>query len=318
VKTRLRPAVVLAGAALVGAPIAAALVLRPGSGTSAAATTAANPVPTAAPSGPRFPAPPSGAVVYSRQFGSDDLALGVVPRRGSVLAQASVVGPQGQGVPGLTVAFVVQGATKPATACGAGCYRATFATKGRPAGVDVVVRGGHATHWHVALPATWPPRDGSALLVTARAVWQSLRSLSYTESLASGPGYVARSTWQIQAPDRVAYQVKGGWSSVVVGTQRWDRAPNSRHWVESAQSRLTQPVPFWQTVTDAHILGVATVQGRSTWLVSFFDPQTPGWFRVALDRKTLRTLDTRMIATAHFMHDTYGSFNAVPAITPPR
>jgi hypothetical protein len=57
----------------------------------------------AAPSGPRFPAPPDGAVVYSRQLGSDALALGVVPRHGSVLAQASVVGPEGRGVSGLAV-----------------------------------------------------------------------------------------------------------------------------------------------------------------------------------------------------------------------
>jgi len=31
-----------------------------------------------------------------------------------------------------------------------------------------------------------------------------------------------------------------------------------------------------------------------------------------------RTLDVRMWATAHFMHDTYGRFNAPLAIDPPR
>src|SRR5262249_30241875 len=43
-----------------------------------------------------FPAPPQRAVVYSRQFGRNALALGVVPRAGEVVAQASVVGPEGE------------------------------------------------------------------------------------------------------------------------------------------------------------------------------------------------------------------------------
>jgi hypothetical protein len=32
---------------------------------------------------------------------------------------------------------------------------------------------------------------------------------------------------------------------------------------------------------------------------------------------THRTLDLRMVATAHFMHDRLHSFNAVPPIRPP-
>ena len=53
------------------------------------------------------------------------------------------------------------------------------------------------------------------------------------------------------------------------------------------------------------------------WDVSFFDPRTPAWFEVLLDRRTLRTFDLRMNTTAHFMHDTYGPFNARLAIEPP-
>ena len=39
---------------------------------------------------------------------------------------------------------------------------------------------------------------------------------------------------------------------------------------------------------------------------------------VALERKTLRALDLRMVATAHFMHDSYHSYNATSEIHPPR
>jgi hypothetical protein len=314
VKVRSRPAIALAGVVFVGAAVAAALVLRPGSGTPASAPLI--PV-AAAPSAPLFPAPPHGAIVYSRQFGSDALALGVVPRRASVLVQASVVGPQGRGVSGRSVTFVVQGATKSATACGAGCYRATLVTKGRPASVDVVLNGAESTHWRVALPATWPPPDAAALLVQARGVWRSLRSLSFSESLASGPGHVALSTWRVQAPDRLAYQVKGGWAGIVVAGTRWDKGPGAKHWVSSPQTRLTQPIPGWVKVTDAHVLGSTTVRGRPAWRVSFYDPATPGWFTVLVDKTSLRIYQVRMTATAHFMRDDYGSFNATPAIRPP-
>jgi hypothetical protein len=319
VKARLRPVVAVAGAALLGVPIAAALLLRPGSGAQASVTPPPTPAPAAAaPSGPRFPAPPDGAVVYSRQLGSDGLALGVVPQRGRVLAQASVVGPQGNGVSGLAVTFGVQGATKAATACGAGCYRATLVTHGSPSSVDVVLRGGQSADWRVALPASWPPPGAAALLARTGAVWRSLHSLSFSESLQSGTGYVARSTWRIQAPDRVAYQVKGGWAGIVVGDTRWDKGPGAKHWVSSPQTRLTQPIPGWVKVTDAHVLGSTTVRGRAAWRVSFYDPGTPGWYTVVVDKASLRIFQVRMTATAHFMRDDYGSFNATPAILPPR
>jgi len=306
------------GGALLAAPIAAALLLRPGSGAQASPASAA-PAPTApAPARSDFPAPPRGAVVFSRQLGSDALALGVVPGHGHVLLQASVVGPQGSGVSGLAVAFTVQGARRRAAPCGPGCYRATLGTMGPPPSVTLELRGGPATRWQVALPSIWPPRDASALLARAGRVWRSLRSLSFRESLASGPGHAVRSTWQLQAPDRLAYQVSGGWAAVVIGGRRWDRSPGGERWIASPQTRLTQPIPFWVSVRDAHLLGTATVQGRPVWRVSFFDPDTPAWFDVALDRKTSRTLELRMITTAHFMHDVYSSFNATPAIQPPR
>jgi hypothetical protein len=263
-----------------------------------------------------FPAPPSGAVVFSRQLGSDALALGIVPQGRNVLLQASVLGPRGVGVSGLTVVFTVDGAPARGTPCGPGCYRATLAATGRPSTVSLELRGSAATRWQVPIPASWPPRNANALVARAGRVWRSLHSLSFRESLASGTGHVVRSTWQLQAPDRLAYQIRGGWAAVIVGDRRWDRSPRGR-WVPSPQTPLTQPVPFWASVRDAHVLGAASVHGRPAWRVSFFDPDTPAWFDIALDRKTLRTLELRMVATAHFMHDVYGSFNTAPAIQPP-
>ena len=230
-----------------------------------------------------------------------------------------MVGPQGRGVSGLAVAFTVQGARKSATPCGPGCYRATLDTTGAPPSVALELRGRPSD----AL-AGRTPGDLAAARTRARSSPVRAASGARFDRSASGkasapePARVVRSTWQLQAPDRLAYQVSGGWAAVVVGGRRWDRSPGGGRWVASPQTPLTQPVPFWVSVRDAHVLGTATVQGRPVWRVSFFDPDTPAWFYVVLDRRTLRTLELRMITTAHFMHDVYGSFNATPAILPPR
>jgi hypothetical protein len=284
----------LAAALVVGAVIAAVLATRSG------ARVATVPVPGS----PGFPAPPIGAVVYSRELGADALALGVVPQHGRVVLQASVLSGEGRGVAGLKVTL----AGRAAEACGTGCYRTTVAPT--PRAVDVSVGG---ARWRVTLPQPWPPSNGTALVHKAEVVWRSLRSLSFREHLASGPGAAVRSAWRVQAPDRVAYSVNGGPAGIIVGGRRWDRTPGSARWVESAQTALTQPVPPWVSVTDAWVLARG-----AAWRVSFFDPQTPAWFTVSIDRRTFRTLAVDMITTAHFMHDVYGAFNATPSVRPPR
>jgi hypothetical protein len=103
---------------------------------------------------------------------------------------------------------------------------------------------------------------------------------------------------------------------VIVGLHRWDREQGGP-WVKSSAVRLQQPEPFWVGATNAHVVGSATLRGHRVWQVSFYDPRTPGWFLVAIDRTTHRTLDVHMYAAAHFMHDSYGSFNTSIKIDPP-
>jgi hypothetical protein len=263
-----------------------------------------------------FPAPPAGATVFARQLGSDALALNVVPRRGGLLVQASLLGRQGTGVPGRHISFTVAGQVKPAAACGAGCYRASFKATGSSPAVDVNLP--HGVRWHVQLPATWPAPDASVLLRRAGQAWRSLRSLTFKERLASGTGQAVVSTWRVQAPDRLSYVVEGGWSAVVIGERRWDRGPGATRWTASPQTRLHQPVPFWVSVTDAHVLGNLTFHGRPAVRASFYDPGSHAWFTVVLDQKTHRTLDSHMVTNAHFMHDTYGSFNSTPPVVAPQ
>ena len=48
-----------------------------------------------------------------------------------------------------------------------------------------------------------------------------------------------------------------------------------------------------------------------------FEPTTPAWYTVTLDRRTLRTLDVRMTAAAHFMDNRYSAFDGPRRIRPP-
>jgi len=53
-------------------------------------------------------------------------------------------------------------------------------------------------------------------------------------------------------------------------------------------------------------------------VVSFFDPQLPGWFEGTLDPATNRPLELKMTAAAHFMHHRYTDFNRPLQIVKPR
>jgi hypothetical protein len=304
-----------AACALIGATVI--LVVASGRSASPLAAPAVAPATTTP-----FPAPPRGAVVFAREDGADVLALAVVRHPGGVTLQTSVIGDQGQGVRGLRVsfrAFARSASTAwPAAVCGAGCYRATLpATPVLSAIAVTVKRSSGTTRWRVAMPTAQPAPDATALMARATRVWSHLRSLSYVERLSSDAAHTVDSHWRIVAPDRLAYEIEqGDQQTVIVGTHRWDRS-HGHGWQRSPAVRLQQPQPFWVEVRDAHIVGSGRVGSRPVWLVTFFDPQTPAWFLASVDKRTARTRDIRMWATAHFMHDTYAQFDAPLAIAPP-
>ena len=288
-------AALLALAAGAAAVVLAALLLHatPGPVSSAPAPVASSPAPPS-PSA-AFPAPPAGAIVFAREDGANALALAVSPSS----VQVSVVGRQGTGLSGLSVSVD----RAQATACGRGCYRA--ATHARTLDVRV-----GTTRWIVHVPAA---RDASGLVGRATRTWRALHSVAFSDRLGSDATHVVFSNWRAVAPDRIAYVVRGGYSSVIVGGRRWDRAPGGR-WVESAQTvPVKQPVPVWQSATDAHIVG----ETSTTWRITFYDPGTPAWFAITLDKRTFHTLDMRMITTAHFMHERYSAFDRAAGVLPP-
>ena len=118
------------------------------------------------------------------------------------------------------------------------------------------------------------------------------------------------------APDRLTYRIRNGPQAVVIGARRWDRLPGGA-WQASELDPLRQPAPLWQAVSNAHLLGSATLRGRPVWEIGFFDPQIHAWFTIRVDKATLRTLELRMTAQAHFMHQVYGPFDSPLRVVPP-
>jgi hypothetical protein len=240
------------------------------------------------------------------------LALGVVPGR-KLKLRASVLGGQGEGVSGLNVSFRVGGRKATGVPCGAGCYDASVKSAPPPKLVEVAVqRDSGTTTWRVPMPRPWPPADASAIVARATREFRELRSVAVRDWLASGPGQSLFTRWTLVAPNRLKYQVKNGSSAVIIGDRRWDKLPGGK-WEESEQTPIRQPTPFWRSWRNAYLLD----DSKSAWRVSFFDPQTPGWYELLIDKDTTHLLELRMHATAHFMREVYSRFNAPVTVTPP-
>jgi hypothetical protein len=308
-----------AALALAGALVAIVAALT-GPGPADPATRESIRTPTA----DEFPAPPRGAVVFAREDDANVVALAVGLSNRRLSLQSSVVDPDGRGVSGLLLGFTVRQASgrlvrAAGSDCGPGCYAATVATRA-PSRVTVTIgEGAEQRSIDFALPHPWPHADANALVRRSGRVWRNLRTVVWRERLASDARHSINTVYGAVAPDRLSYRIRGGAAAVVIGIRRWDRATPNGPWRRSFQRPpLRQPVPFWSGVRNAHIVASPTVRGHRTWLITFFDPRTPAWFTVTLDKTTLRTLDLRMATTAHFMHHVYGPFNQPLQLRPPR
>ena len=266
-----------------------------------------------------FPVPPPGSVVFGQQYGHDALGLAVKPDGNRVGLQASLVKVTDSAGKPVRARFAVEGAggKKVVTAvpCGNGCYRATAAVA-KPRKVTVFLAGHKPSGATFALPAAWPPRNGAAIVAAAERAWLKLRTLVIRDHLGDGQNTL-NTVWTIVAPDKLAFAINDGEQSIVIGNTRWTKPVGSSKWVTSPQLPVKQPQAFWVSATDAHVLGTVSVGGKPAWKISFFDPKTPGWYTIVVDKSTMRTVEMWMTAQAHFMHDRYGPFDAPIKIRPP-
>jgi hypothetical protein len=266
------------------------------------------------------PHPPHGALVLARGHG--DLAVALAARRrGSELRlTGTVVAGDATGLSGLRVRFAVGGTTLPAARpCGAGCYATAARVSAPVRRVTIALsgRGRPPSRVDFALPAHWPV-SAAPLLRAAERVFEGLRSVVYHERLSSGPHATGTSVWRSESPDRLSYRSSAGDAGVVIGHTRWDLVVGGG-WKRSFQNPpLVMPSPPWgDGAYDVSLLGGGRLDGRAVVRFSMFEPTTPAWYTVTLDRKTLRTLDVSMTAAAHFMRDRYVAFNAPRSIRPP-
>src|SRR6185437_2372493 len=224
--------------------------------------------------------PPPGATVLAGESGGRAVGLAITP--GGRL-QATVLGSDDNGVDGLSVGFRTGGRTVGSSRCGPGCYQADERIDGRR--VTVVLDSGP-----VAFDLPGPTRPASNLVGEARQAFAGLRSLVIHERLASSRRDKITTTFRIVAPDRLTYVTSAGSRAVVIGGQRWD-AQGKGAFLRSAQTPLELPGAEWgPRWLNARAVGWANVGGRRARVVSFFDPQLPGWFELAVDPATHRPL----------------------------
>jgi copper transport protein len=285
--TRLRRSARVEVVALAGIVVAVAVLTELRPGTDATRSLAA---PLASDLQPAV-LPPRAAVVDARELGS----LAVAVARERARTTVTILGPDGNGIDGRRVS--VNG--RPAVSCGAGCYRAPSpATGALEASVD-------GSTLRFALPAR--AADAATLLAHVTRAFRGSRTIVFDETLRSSPRNVERARFTIVAPHRLAYQVRGGPSAVVIGGRRWDRADAHAPWLPSQQTPLDVTRPTWTRPTNVHLV--------SPNELTFLDRRIPAWFHVTL--RGPRPTATRMTAAAHFMVDRYVGFDGPATVSPP-
>jgi copper transport protein len=282
---RLRRSATVEVAAIAGIVVAVAILteLRPGSDAPRA---------LAAPAVPRPPVlPPRDAVVGARELGELAVAVAREPNRVTV----TILGPDGSGVNGRRVR--IGGAV--ATTCGSGCYRG-------PNGPSDTVRISIGTDTlSFTLPLNAP--DAASLLARVTRAYRASHSIVFDERLSSTPTNAQTTRFTVVAPNRLAYETRGGASAVVIGGRRWDRARAGAAWLESPQTPLDVTDPYWQSPTNVHLVAPSTI--------TFLDRRIPAWFRVTIARG--RPAVSHMTAAAHFMVDRYVGFDVPATVSPP-
>ena len=148
-----------------------------------------------------------------------------------------------------------------------------------------------------------------------------LRTFRQVETVTSGPGTFARTTYRLRAPDRMSFVTDRDMRTIIIGDRDWYRAPGTA-WEQGPERR---PSPFrtrawfrWTPFADsARVLGGRAERGRRVQDLAVFDRGTPAWYRLTIDESTGRVLRVRMIADSHFMWHRLGAFNEPVTIRPP-
>jgi copper transport protein len=204
------------------------------------------------------------------------------------------------------------------TGCGTGCWRLRA-----PAGSELAVaveEGGDT--YTASVPAEWRAgrnRAAERLLALTQSRMRGLGSVRLNERITSGPGTFVRTRYRFQAPDRIAYSTSSGSRVIGIGKTRyhaedggWEQQPFGAGGFQFTQ--LFRWTAYGQAV---RWLGTERDGGRALVALALFDPASPVWYRLMVDRGSGRVIGERMIAAAHFMDRRYFAFNQPLSIEAP-
>lgn len=203
--------------------------------------------------------------------------------------------------------------------CGPACRRADVDLVGGEE-VQVLVDspvGGTASFVLPQLPAPSAART----LRRAQATMHELRSYRMDETLSSGRDPVF-SRYAFEAPDRARIDVRGGSSSVFLGTTRYVRQAPGGNWrLERGAPRITVPSFVWDSFRpflDPRVVGSELVGGGRTTVIAFFGARgnLPVWFRLWVDPGGL-VLRAEMRTQGHFMDQRYFGFDTPISVEAP-
>jgi hypothetical protein len=293
-------AALVAGGVLVLLLLAAALVVAAGSGEESIETSG---VLTLDPSARSLEIP----------LAATGNALTVASRNGRVLVglavdpaeriQVAVVRGE-RAVPISDLTFTVDGRLLTPRTCGHACWELDVR---QPR--ELVVNAPETFRFE--LPAVLPPSAAGMFAAVTRTM-ESLRTYRFDEDLTSGVGALSRSTWEVQAPDRMRFRTSDGFRAVVVGRSRWDF--RGGRWQRSAYPRLDLPSYMWDGAAGARVLPGAG--GNSAILAVFDREPVPAWFKLTIDDQN-HVVDAEMLAPSHFMRQRFYDFNVPLTIEPP-
>ena len=212
--------------------------------------------------------------------------------------------------------------------CGLGCETVRPPRRATTLKIAADIGG---TVYATTLPVSFAAGANALAARTMRrvdAAQARLHSATARETLASAPTNAETTTFQIQAPDRFAYSDSIGGTptgqTVIVGTHEWDRIPGhawERDNFGSQPFSASGYLDWWAAyVGSPRLIDRYRIGGREIADIAAVTnvPQLgPVWFRFRVDVAHTRMLRIRMITAAHFMTETWGNFNAAPAVTPP-
>lgn len=164
-----------------------------------------------------------------------------------------------------------------------------------------------------------PAGDGAALVERATARMGALDTFRIEETLGPiDPPLLSR--YELQAPDRLRFEVVGRSMMVRINESFYRRELPSGDWTKEQGPPLTVPFLIWDFPEQraVRVVGEEVVEGVPTTVVSFFISigGSPVWYRLWVDGDAL-VHRAEMRAEGHFMDHDYFDFGAPISIEAP-